>query len=509
MELIRIGQVPLTVDDVVAVARHGRRVVLDPQQARQVQASRDFVEDWVANGQVAYGVNTGFGSLASVRISDGDIATLQQNLVRSHSVGVGEPFSEETVRAIMLLRAVALSQGFSGVRIQVIEFLLLLLERAIHPVIPAQGSVGASGDLAPLAHLALALIGEGDVTVGGRRLPARQAFEANGLAPLSLGAKEGLALINGTQAMTAHGALVCHDMRTALRCADIVGAMSLEALLATDTVLHPRLHEVRRQQGQIEVAANMRRIVADSPLIASHKDCSRVQDAYSLRCIPQVHGAARDVFAYALDVIEREINAATDNPLVFADEQLILSGGNFHGAPVALAMDALALGLVYLCNISERRTYRLLDAASSGLPPFLSRQSGLHSGLMICQYTAAALASENKVLVHPSSSDTIPTSAGQEDHVSMGMTSARKLARIMEHTFVILGVEAMCAAQALDFRNPPGFGLGTRAAYASLRERFRPIEEDRVLSAEIQDTAGFLRQGCLGDAVMGAVGELH
>jgi histidine ammonia-lyase len=505
---LSIGREPITVGDVARVARQGARVEVDPESAARVRASRAFVDAWLAGGRVAYGVNTGFGSLACVRISARDIAHLQRNLVRSHSVGVGEPLPIENVRAMLLLRAVALAQGYSGVRLEVVETLLQMLDKGVHPVIPAQGSVGASGDLAPLAHLALALIGEGEVFHERRRQPSGRVMKRLGIAPLHLGAKEGLALINGTQAMTSFGALALHDMAIALRSADIISAMSLEALMATDTVLHPRLHEVRRQVGQMAVAANMRRIVAESPLIASHKDCARVQDAYSLRCIPQVHGAARDVHRYALEVVEREINAVTDNPLVFPEEGLILSGGNFHGAPVALAMDAVALGLVYLCNISERRTYRLLDPALSGLPPFLSRASGLHSGLMLTQYTAAALASENKVLAHPSSADTIPTSAGQEDHVSMGMTSARKLARIVDHTFTILGIEALCAAQALDFRNPPAFGAGTRAAYLAIRERFRPVEEDRVLSGDIQAAADLLRSGSLVGPVEAACGLL-
>lgn len=503
-----IGKRHLTVNEVSRVARDGASVALDAEQAQRVRAARDFVDLWLASGRVAYGVNTGFGSLASVRISPRDIAHLQRNLVRSHSAGVGEPMPQDVTRAMVLLRAVALSQGHSGVRVEVINALLGLLSHRIHPLIPCQGSVGASGDLAPLAHLALALMGEGDVLYEGRRRAAITALRRAKLAPLQLQAKEGLALINGTQAMTAYGALALHDMRTALRAADIIASMSLEALMATDTVLHPLLHEVRLQPGQIAVAENMRRIVQDSPLIASHKDCSRVQDPYSLRCVPQVHGAARDVFGYALGAVEREINAVTDNPLVFPEAGLILSGGNFHGAPVALALDAVALGLVYLCNMSERRTYRMLDTSLSGLPPFLSRASGLHSGLMLSQYTAASLASENKVLAHPSSADTIPTSAGQEDHVSMGMTSARKLARIVDHTFLILGIEALCATQALDFRNPPAFGVGTRAAYAVMRSRFKPVEEDRVLGGDIEAAGRLLREGFLAQGVEAATGQL-
>lgn len=505
-ESLCVGDHSLTVSDVARVARDGVRVELGPACFERVRRSRRFIEEWLASGRTAYGVNTGFGSLASVRISPRDISDLQRNLVRSHCAGVGEPMPEEKVRAMLLLRASALAQGYSGVRLEVIQALIDLLNHRLHPVVPQQGSVGASGDLSPLAHLSLALIGEGEIFYEGRRVSAARALKRAGLAPLQLGAKEGLALINGTQAMTAYGALAMHDMDVALRTADIVAAMSLEALMGTDSVMHARLHDVRRQPGQAAVAAHMREILADSPLIQGHKDCSQVQDAYSLRCIPQVHGAARDVHRYAEDAIERELCAATDNPLVFPEEGLIISGGNFHGAPVALAMDSAAIGLTYIANISERRTYRLLDPALSGLPPFLSRGSGLHSGLMISQYTAAALASENKVLAHPSSVDTIPTSAGQEDHVSMGMTSARKLARLVEHTFTILGIEAMCAAQALDFRNPPAFGRGTRAAYETVRAHVRPLESDRVLCDDIQTVGRLVSAGTLLSTVEAAIG---
>ncbi len=505
---LRLGAEPIAIVDVIHVARGGRRAVLDPAAAKRVRASRAFVEAWLASGKVAYGVNTGFGSLARVRISDGDIETLQQNLIRSHSAGVGEPFPAETVRAMMLLRAAALAQGCSGVRPAVIELLLGMLEARVHPVVPCQGSVGASGDLAPLAHLALSMIGEGEAFLDEARIPAAAALARAGLEPLRLLAKEGLALINGTQGMAANGCLALHDLQVALRTADVVASMSLEALLATDATLYARLHEVRGQPGQIATADNMRRVVRDSPLVASHKACDQVQDAYSLRCIPQVHGAARDVYRYAAGVLEREINAVTDNPLVFPEAGVIVSGGNFHGAPVALALDAVALAPVYLCNISERRTYRLLDTSLSKLPPFLVTSTGLNSGLMLAQYTAAALTSENKVLAHPASADTIPTSAGQEDHVSMGMGSARKLRTLVDNVFRVLGIEALCAAQALDFRNPPAFGVGTRAAYECLRERFAPVERDRVLSGDLEDAAAFLRAGTLLDAVEPVTGPL-
>ena len=431
-------------------------------------------------------------------------------LHRLRRSGVGELLPQEVVRAMLFLRALALLQGYSGVRWELIETLLAMLEADLLPLIPGQGSVGASGDLAPLSHLALGLIGEGEVLLRGERMPAAEAFVRCGLEPMRLAAKEGLALINGTQAMSAIGALCLSDLDILLRTADVAAAMSLEALMGTDTTLHPSLHEVRRQPGQIRSAENLRRLVEASPLIASHRDCDQVQDSYALRCVPQVHGAARDITDYAREALQREINAATDNPLVFPDEGLIVSGGNFHGAPVAMALDSVALAPVYLCNISERRTYRLLDPAVSTLPAFLSgARKGLHSGMMIAQYAAAALTSENKILAHPSSCDTIPTSAGQEDHVSMGMGSARKLVRLVDHTAQVLGIELLCAAQALEFRNPPNFGRGTRAAYEEIRRHFAPVAEDRVLSGELREAAAYVRSGRLLEAVESAVGPLR
>jgi len=507
-EPLEVGLAPITIADVVDVSRGGRKITVSGELEGRVRDSRDFVERWIRDGKVAYGVNTGFGSLATVRISHGEIEHLQVNLLRSHAAGVGEPLSEELVRAMLFLRAVALLQGCSGIRFSVIVRLLDMLERRIHPVVPCQGSVGASGDLAPLAHLALALIGEGEVFHQGCRVPSAEALRAEGLEPLTLEAKEGLALINGTQAMAAHGCLALADLGVALRSADVTACMSLEALMGTDASLHPMLHEARRQQGQIASADNMRRIVAGSPLISSHRDCDRVQDAYSLRCAPQVHGAARDVYRWACGMLEREINAVTDNPLVFPEIGGIVSGGNFHGAPVALALDCVAMAPIYLCNISERRTYRLLDRAVSGLPAFLTERGGLHSGLMLAQYTAAALTSENKTLAWPASADTIPTSAGQEDHVSMGMGSARKLMRLVEHAFQVLGIEALCAAQALEMREPTAFGPGTQAALKAIRGKFRPVDEDRVLSGDLQGTAHFLRSGALVRAVEAACGAI-
>lgn len=500
----------LTLEEVARVARQGATVTVDPELRLRVDASRNFVDSWIAEERIAYGINTGFGALANVRISHADIEELQRNLVRSHSCGVGELLPPDVVRAMLLLRAVALLQGYSGVRYTTIETLLAMLEADLLPLVPGQGSVGASGDLAPLSHLALGLMGEGEVFLRGERMPAALAFERCGLKPVTLIAKEGLALINGTQAMAALGSLALYDLSILLRTADIAAAMSLEALMGTDATLNSRLHEVRRQPGQMRTAANLRRMVASSPLIASHKDCEQVQDSYALRCIPQVHGAARDMAVYATEAIEREINAATDNPLVFVEQAQIVSGGNFHGAPVAMALDAVALAPIYLCNISERRTFRLLDPHASGLVPFLSRaRKGLHSGLMIAQYAAAALTSENKVLAHPSSCDTIPTSAGQEDHVSMGMGSARKLARIVDHTAQVLGIELLCAAQALEFRNPPHFGPGTRTAYLAVRDEFPAVEEDRVLSGELQAAAELARSGRLVAAVEAVIGPLQ
>lgn len=497
----------LTIDQVVAVAAGAAPVGIGPRSREAVARARSQVDRLTAAGVPVYGITTGVGKLASVRISPEDSAQLQVNIVRSHAAGVGAPVPDDVVRAMMVLRAHALALGYSGVRPEVVDLLIGCLNHGIHPIVPEQGSVGASGDLAPLAHLALALIGEGDVIVGGRRQPAGAALERAGLQPLRLAAKEGVALVNGTQLMTAYGALTTSRALRLCKTADAVGAMSLEALRGYSAAFHPRLHQVRPHRGQQISAANVRRVTAGSALLDS--DPERIQDAYALRCLPQVHGAVRDAVTYATGVIEVEINAATDNPLLFPDEHLVLSGGNFHGQPVALALDFLAIALTGLGTIVERRIERLVNPTLSGLPAFLSPDGGLRSGLMLAQYTAAALASENKVLAHPASADSIPTSASQEDHVSMGVTAARKAAQIVTHVEQILAIELLCAAQALEFRRGASPGRGTAAAVAAVREVIPPLRDDRVLAPDLESAAVLVRAGTVLDAIERAVGSLE
>ncbi len=467
---------------------------LDPAAAPRVRESRAVVDGLLARGETAYGVNTGFGKLSDVRIEPGEVQALQRNLVRSHACGLGEPLPEAEVRAMLLLRANVLAKGFSGVRPELIEMLLELLNRGIHPVIPARGSVGASGDLAPLAHLALALIGEGQVLADGRRIPAALAFLQAGLKPLVLEAKEGLALLNGTQAITAVGTLALARALRVVDLSDLAGAMTLEALKGTPTPFDERIHAVRPHPGQMAVAAHLRALLQESEIRESHRhNDPRVQDAYCLRCMPQVHGAVRDALAQAQTTFEIETGSATDNPLVFAEGE-ILSGGNFHGAPLALALDCAAIAMTTLMGIGERRIDRLVNPdINEGLPPFLSRTPGVSSGFMIAHVAAAALLNEAKVLAHPASADSVPTSGGKEDHVSMGMTAALKFRQVVENAERLLAIELLCAAQGLDFRAPLKPARRVGEAFAAVREVVKPLGEDRVLSGDIDVLAGALR----------------
>jgi len=498
----------LTIDDVVRVARHRAPVQLAGDVISRIEGSRRYVDALVAADRTVYGITTGFGRLASVRIAAADVQQLQRNLLVSHAMGVGAPLSTEVVRAMLLLRAQSLSFGFSGIRLVVIELLLECLNRGVHPVIPGQGSVGASGDLAPLAHMALPLIGEGHAEYRGDVLSGRVALERAGLSPLVLEAKEGLALINGTQAMTAIGALVVHDAQRLATLADIAGAMSLEALKGTAAAFDARVTDVRAHPGAASVAGNLRRLSANSPIHASHAECAKLQDAYSLRCMPQVHGASRDALSHVGDVVTRECNAVTDNPLVFAETDQVISAGNFHGQPIALVMDYAKVAIAELANISERRVEHMLDPAVSGLPAFLSQQGGLNSGLMISQYTAASLVSENKVLAHPASVDSIPTSANQEDHVSMGTTSARQCAMILENSTWVVAIELLNAAQALDFHQPLVPGAGVGAARDAIRRVVPPLEGDRMLTPDLEAVRGIMLDRSLTTAVEQAIGPL-
>jgi len=483
----------------------GRPAALDPSVLQQIRASRQVVDDLLARGEVAYGLNTGFGRLAHRRIEPDQVRALQRNLVLSHSAGMGPLLPDRTVRAMIALRVNALVRGLSGIRVEVLEALLGLLEHGIHPCVPSRGSVGASGDLAPLSHIALGLIGEGQVSWRGRVVTATEALAAEGLQPVVLEAKEGLALINGTQLMTAVGSLALARAGRLLRCADVIGGMTVEALMGTDANLDPGLHEARPHPGQLAAARSLRQTMGASEVIASHRDCGRVQDAYSLRCMPQVHGASREGWRFAAEILHREMNSVTDNPLVFPQSGRVVSGGNFHGAPVALALDTAAVALAYLGTISERRCDRLL-AGNEGLPPFLAGDAGLHSGLMIVQYTAAALVNENKVLAHPASVDTVPTSAGQEDHNSHGPTAAHKLENLVGNLERILACEWLCATQALEHRRPLRFGRGSEVAWSVLREVVPPLDGDRPPHPDLEAARGLLEQGALFRALEKTLG---
>ncbi len=507
----------LSVADVEAVARQGAHAVLDVHARERVQEARDVIERLVAEGAVVYGVTTGFGALSDRTIAAADVERLQENLLMSHAAGVGDPLPRDVVRAMLLLRANTIALGHSGARPAVVDRLLDFLRLGIHPVVPAQGSVGASGDLAPLAHLALPLIGRGQVEMLGQTMPALLALREVGLEPLVLGPKEGLALLNGTQLMSALGALLLADADRLVRTASTVAAMTVEAMLGTDVAFSAAYQLARPHPGQIAVAAELRSLLRDSGLQASHHASShKVQDPYSLRCIPQVHGAVRDALEHLRRVLDIEMNSATDNPLVFsgggvADETalatgggLVISGGNFHGEPIALALDFAKLAIAELGSISERRTALLLDPRlNGGLPAFLAPASGLDSGLMILQYTAAALVSENKVLVHPASADSIPTSANQEDHVSMGPIAGRHGRTVLSHVEQVLAIEALCAAQALDLRleSLPGVaaGAGVAEAHALVRRAASRLDGDREPGPDLAAATALVRGGALAD----------
>ncbi len=524
-DLVVLTGADLTIADVEAVARHGAHVALDVHARERMAEARAVIETLVASGEVVYGVTTGFGDLSTTFIPPDDAAGLQENLLASHAAGVGRPFPREVVRAMLLLRANTLALGHSGCRPLLVDRICELLDLGIHPVVPEQGSVGASGDLAPLAHLALPLIGRGEVELNGQVMPAMVALREVGLEPLVLGPKEGLALLNGTQLMSALGALLLADADRLTRTASVAAAMSVEALLGTDVAFAAPYQLARPHPGQVQVAAELRHLLRESGIQRSHHGSGhKVQDPYSLRCVPQVHGAVRDSLDHLRRVLDIELNSATDNPLVFpaggsvpADALatgggLVISGGNFHGEPVALALDFAKLGLAELGSISERRTALLLDSRlNGGLPAFLSPDPGRNSGLMIVQYTAAALASENKVLAHPSSADSIPTSANQEDHVSMGATAARHARSVLGHVEQIVAIELLCAAQALEMRlemlaseagadaGEVAPGSGVTEALARIREHVRHLDGDREPGPDLAAMLAMVHDGTLAD----------
>ncbi|NPV71011.1 MAG: histidine ammonia-lyase [Firmicutes bacterium] len=526
MDLILLDGRSLTVGDVVSVARGGLRVEVSPAAAERVNVSRTVVERALTEGRAVYGVTTGFGKLSEVTIDPGQVQALQENLIVSHCAGVGQPLDAEYVRATMLLRANALAVGNSGVRLTTLNTLVDMLNAGVHPIVPEKGSLGASGDLAPLAHLCSVMIGRGEAVYQGRKMDGLSALRAAGIEPVRLEAKEGLALINGTQIMTAIGCLVAHDACVLLKTADVAAALTLEALRGIPDAFDELIVSARPHAGARESAANVRTLTKGSGLTTAPGE-KRVQDAYALRCVPQVHGASRDAVRHVVSVLGTEINSATDNPLIFpatgetgdggrpggavggAAGGTIISGGNFHGQPVALAMDYLGIAVSEIANISERRIERMVNPAlSGGLPPFLVVRSGLNSGFMLVQYTAAALVSENKILASPASVDSIPSSANQEDHVSMGTIAARKAREILWNAACVVAMELLTAAQAAEFCGPERLGAGTRAAYDLVRSRVPFLEVDRPLTPDIEAVRDMIRSGAVVEAVEKAAGPM-
>ncbi len=510
IETLALTGKDLTVDDVWAAAVEGAPTALADGARERMAAAREVVEQ-AAHGarEHTYGVNTGFGRFVSQSIPEELPEELQLRLLRSHASGVGEPYPDEIVRGAMLLRANALAKGYSGARVETVELLVECLNRGVLPVVPSRGSVGASGDLAPLAHLALPLVGEGEAKVDGRTLPGAEALAAAGLQPVRLQAKEGLSLVNGTQFMAAYGALGLVRADRLVKAADIACALSLEALQGSRLSFLPAIHEARPLPGQRDSAANILRLLDESAIVESHRWCDKVQDAYSLRCAPQVHGASRDLLEYVRATVSVELNAATDNPLVLVEERELVSNGNFHGQPLAFALDALAMAVAELANISERRLERLVNPSlSDGLPAFLTSDGGLNSGFMIPQYVAASLVSENKVLCHPASVDSIPTSAGQEDHVSMGNAAGLKAWQVLANTERALAIELLGGAQAVEFLAPLQPGMGVRAAHEFVRGISPRLSDDRPLAPDIEAVAASVRDGTLVAAVDGEIGEL-
>src|SRR6478752_1914797 len=507
---IRLTGDDLRVSDVWAVALGDAEVALTDEARTKMRAARELVER-AAHGsrEHTYGINTGFGRFVSQSIPEEQTGELQLRLLRSHACGVGEPYPDEIVRAAMLLRANTLAKGNSGARVETVELLIDCLERGVLPVVPSRGSVGASGDLAPLAHLALPLVGEGEAFLDGERLPGFEALTRVGLEPTRLEAKEGLSLINGTQFMAAFLALGLVRARRLARAADLACAQSLEALQGSRTSFLPQIHALRPLRGQTAAAANVLRLLEGSAIIEAHRWCDKVQDAYSLRCAPQVHGASRDLLEYAEYTVGVELNAATDNPLVLVEDEVLVSNGNFHGQPLAFALDALAMAVAELASISERRLERLVNPnLSEGLPAFLTTDGGLNSGFMIPQYVAASLVSENKVLCHPASVDSIPTSAGQEDHVSMGNAAGLKAWQVLANAERAVAIELLAGSQAVEFHAPLEPGAGGRAARAAVRELSPRLRDDRPLAGDIEAVAGAVRDGSLVGAVEAEVGGL-
>lgn len=497
----------LTIEDVANVSRNDYEVQLSDDAIDNVIKSREIVEKYVNEEKVVYGITTGFGKFSDVVISKDEAKTLQRNLIISHSCGVGEPLDEEIVRGIMLLRANALAKGYSGIRLETLNTLIEMINKGVHPVVPEKGSLGASGDLAPLSHMVLVMLGEGEAFYKGTRMPGKEAMALANIPTIELTSKEGLALINGTQVMTAIGALAVYDAINLSKIADITAALTVEALYGIVTAYDENVHQVRPHIGQINTARNLLKVLQDSNMTTEQGDV-RVQDAYVLRCLPQIHGASKDAIEYVREKIEIEINSATDNPLIFRHEDKVISGGNFHGQPMALSFDFLGIALAELANVSERRLERLVNPALSGLPAFLVEKGGLNSGFMIVQYSAASLVSENKVLAHPASVDSIPSSANQEDHVSMGTIAARKARAILDNTRKVLAMELLGACQAIDLRENKGLGKGTKIAYELVRKEISRLEDDRIMYKDINKCETLLKSNIINEKVEECIGKL-
>ncbi|SKC63470.1 histidine ammonia-lyase [Maledivibacter halophilus] len=508
MNKILIDGERLTIEEIVKVSRDLTEVALTDEAIEKIKKSRTVVDEFVENEKIVYGITTGFGKFSDVVITKDEAKDLQRNLIISHSCGVGKHFPEEVVRAIMLLRANALAKGFSGIRLNTLETLIEMINKKVHPAIPEKGSLGASGDLAPLAHMVLVMLGEGEAYYKGELMSGKEAMKKAGIDIIHLTSKEGLALINGTQVMTAVGALTVYDAINLAKLSDITAALTVEALNGITDAYDSRVHKVRPHIGQMSSAENLLRLLQGSDLTTKQGEI-RVQDAYTLRCIPQIHGASKDAINFIKEKVTIEINSATDNPLIFADDKEAISGGNFHGQPMALAFDYLGIAIAELANSSERRIERLVNPQLSGLPAFLTEKGGLNSGFMIAQYSAAALVSENKVLAHPASVDSIPSSANQEDHVSMGTIASRKAREILYNTTRVLAIECIAASQAIDFQDPSKLGKGTKEAYKKIRETVETLVDDRIMYFDINKSATLIEENEIVKVVEGAIGKLN
>lgn len=497
----------LTIYELIQVAREGYLVQISEKAIEKVLSSRAYVEKLVREEKVVYGITTGFGKFSNIIIANEQVEELQHNLIRSHACGVGKHFSEEIVRGIMLLRLNALVKGYSGIRLETLQILIEMLNKRVHPAIPEKGSLGSSGDLAPLSHMVLVMMGEGEAYYQGKLITGAEAMVEAKIQPIHLTSKEGLALINGTQVLTAVGAITTYDAMNLMKMADISAALTFEALKGIMDVFDEKIHEIRNHTGQIACAKNLARILSGSGLTTKQGEV-KLQDSYSLRCLPQIHGASKDAIEYVLDKVNKEINAATDNPLIFPEDEQVISCGNFHGQPMALAFDFLGIALAEIANSAERRIERLVNPSLSELPAFLTEKGGVNSGFMIMQYTAAALVSENKILAHPASVDSIPSSGNQEDHVSMGTIAARKAHEILYNTKRVIAIEMMTAAQGIDFSNPDKLGAGTKEAYKIIREQITKLEEDRIMYIDIEKSLKLIENLAILNAVENKIGLL-